>query len=85
MLHWRRPPTRWLLKYPAYLFQLGDVVARYPTARFVMTHRDPVVALPSTCSTILDSRQKRLPHWSTDRRSFGPEMLEHWTDGMHSR
>ena len=82
MLHSGRPPTRWLLKYPAYLFQLGDVVARYPTARFVMTHRDPVAALPSTCSTILDSRQKRLPDLPTDRRSFGPQMLEHWTDGM---
>jgi hypothetical protein len=82
MLHSRRPPTQWLLKYPAYLFQLRDVVARYPTARFVMTHRDPVAALPSTCSTILDSRQKRLPDLSTDRVWFGRQMLEHWTDGM---
>jgi hypothetical protein len=82
MLHSRRPPTRWLLKYPAYLFQLRDVVDRYPTARFVMTHRDPAAALPSTCSTILDSRAKRLPHLPTDRRAFGPQMLEHWTAGM---
>jgi hypothetical protein len=83
MLHSRRPPTQWLLKYPAYLFQLRDVVDRYPTARFVMTHRDPAAALPSMCSTILDSRAKRLPDMPTDRRVFGPQMLEHWTEGMH--
>jgi hypothetical protein len=83
MLHSCRAPTRWLLKYPAYLFQLPDVVAQYPTARFVMTHRDPVAALPSTCSTILDSREKRLPALPTDRRRLGAQMLEHWIDGMH--
>ena len=71
MLHSGRPPTRWLLKYPAYLFQLRDVVAQYPTARFVMTHRDPIAALPSTCSTILDSREKRLPGLPTDPRCWG--------------
>ena len=82
MLDSGRPPTRWLLKYPAYLFQLRDVVAQYPTARFVMTHRDPVVALPSTCSTILDSREKRLPGRPTDHHVLGTQMLEHWADGM---
>jgi len=83
MLDSGRPPARWLLKYPAYLFQLRDVVARYPTARFVMIHRDPVAALPSTCSTILDSREKRLPGWPTDHRWLGTQTLEHWIDGMH--
>jgi hypothetical protein len=82
MVHASRRSTRWLLKYPAYLFQLRDVVARYPTARFVMTHRDPVAALPSTCSTILDSREKRLPGRPTDRAVLGSQMLEHWSDGM---
>ena len=82
MLHSGRPPRRWLLKYPAYLFQLRDVVGQYPTARFVITHRDPIAALPSTCSTILDSREKRLPGRPTDRVRLGAQMLEHWSDGM---
>jgi Sulfotransferase family len=82
MLHRDRPPRLWLLKMPTYLFQLADIVATYPGARFVMTHRDPAVALASTCSTILDSRARRVPRWSPDPLSVGSEVLDHFADGM---
>ncbi len=81
LLHSHRPPTRWLLKSPAYLFLLDETAAHYPGARFVFTHRDPVAAFASTCSTIADSRRKRTPTWSPGQ-SFGPELLEHWAAGM---
>jgi hypothetical protein len=82
LLHARRPPRRWLLKYPNYLFQLADVVAQYPDARFVMTHRDPAIAIPSTCSVVAESRRQRVPSWSADASPFGHELLEHFTVGM---
>lgn len=47
LLHSRRPPCRWLLKMPAYLFSLADVAAQHPDVHFVMTHRDPVAAIAS--------------------------------------
>jgi hypothetical protein len=82
LLHSRRPPYRWLLKLPAYLFELPELVAQYAGARFVMTHRDPVAALPSTCSTIRHSRELRLPGRSPEPAMFGRAVLEHFAEGM---
>lgn len=82
LLHSRRPPTLWLLKNPAYLFQLELVLAQYPGARFVVTHRDPADVLPSTCSTVLASRSRRLPDWRSDAKELGWEVLEHFVDGV---
>jgi hypothetical protein len=81
LLHSHRPPRRWLLKLPAYVFLLAELAAHYPSATFVMTHRDPVTALASTCSTIADSRRKRTPTWNPGP-TFGEEQLEHWADGI---
>jgi Sulfotransferase family len=82
MLHRDRPPRLWLLKMPTYLFQLAEIVARYPGAMFVMTHRDPAIAVGSTCSTILDSRARRVPCWVPDRFQLGRQVLDHFADGM---
>ena len=81
LLHTHRPPHRWLLKMPAYLFLIRQLTAHYPDARFVMTHRDPVAAVASTCSTVSDARRKRTPSWSPEPE-FGERLLAHWADGM---
>ncbi|MBL7494111.1 sulfotransferase [Frankia sp. AgB1.9] len=81
LLHAHRPPHRWLLKTPAYVFLLPEAAAHYPDARFVFTHRDPVAALASTCSTVADARRQRTPSWSPDD-AFGPSLLEHWSVGV---
>jgi hypothetical protein len=47
----RRPPRRWLLKTPGYVFMLDDLLAAYPDACIVLTHRDPARTMPSTVST----------------------------------
>jgi hypothetical protein len=47
-----------------------------------MTHRDPAVALPSTCSTILDSRARRVPGWIPDPLELGRQVLDHFAEGM---
>ena len=46
-----RPPRRWLLKTPGYLMMLDDLLAAYPDASVVLTHRDPARTMPSTVST----------------------------------
>jgi hypothetical protein len=46
-----RPRRRWLLKTPAYLMMLDDLLAAYPDACVIFTHRDPARTMPSTVST----------------------------------
>jgi hypothetical protein len=82
MLQSRRPPDHWLLKWPAYLFELPAFAAQYPDAQFVVTHRDPLAVLPSTCSTVLAGRQRRLPRSTTEPMELGQEVLDHWRDGV---
>lgn len=81
LLHSHRPPHRWLLKAPAYLFHLDAFAAQYPGARFVMTHRDPVAAIPSACSTIAASRPMLVPGWEPPP-TFGAFVLEHYVVGV---
>ena len=55
---------------------------QYPGARFLMTHRDPGLAIPSTCSTILDVRPRLLSGAPVDGAVLGPEILEHYVEGV---
>jgi Sulfotransferase family len=40
-------PGQWLLKSPAHLWQLDALVAEYPDALIVQTHRDPLTVIAS--------------------------------------
>jgi hypothetical protein len=46
-----RPRRRWLLKTPGYVFMLDDLLAAYPDACVIVSHRDPARTMPSTVST----------------------------------
>jgi hypothetical protein len=89
MLQSQRPPYRWLLKSPDYLYLLRPLAAYYPSARFVMTHRDPVNVIPSACSVIIEHTRLRLPEFEPDLANFGQKILEHLleaaTRGMDAR
>ena len=52
LLQWRCPPNRWQLKSPPDSFFLDAILAVFPDARFVVTHRDPAAVLGSVCSLI---------------------------------
>jgi len=55
LLQWRCPGKRWFLKSPAHLWALEAVMAEYPDACFVQTHRDPLKimsSLTSLCTTL---------------------------------
>jgi len=47
LLQWHCPPDRWWLKSPAHMLSIDALDGVYPDARFVMTHRDVGMVLPS--------------------------------------
>jgi hypothetical protein len=80
LLQSRRPPDLWLFKAPHHNFHLDAIVSAYPDARFVVTHRDPVKAVPSWASIVAailpPSAGER------DRRRLGREAAEHLRVGV---
>jgi hypothetical protein len=74
ILQWYRPRDRWVLKSPQHLEQLGPLLATFPDATIVVTHRDPVAVVQST-ATMLAYGARTLyrtpePEWYRD----------YWTD-----
>lgn len=47
-----RHPGQWVLKYPKHSFALDALLAVYPDARIIWTHRSPVNVIPSIISLI---------------------------------
>ena len=47
MLNWRNPGERWVLKAPAHMWAIDDILGVFPDARFVQCHRDPVAVVAS--------------------------------------
>jgi Sulfotransferase family len=71
-LQWR-VPGRWVLKYPKHLLSMPALVEAYPDARFVWTHRDPAVVIPSVLSLTGFMRQSNTPDFDPVR--FGREWV----------
>jgi hypothetical protein len=51
-LQWLRGPSRWVLKSPQHLEQLGPLIETFPDACVVQTHRDPVRITASLCTMV---------------------------------
>ena len=56
LLQWQARADRWILKTPHHLDWLDTLLAVFPDARVVQTHRDPVKTLASFCSMIAHGR-----------------------------
>jgi len=52
ILQWFRPSERWVLKCPQHLEQLGPLLATFPDATLVFTHRDPVSVVQSAATML---------------------------------
>jgi hypothetical protein len=52
VLQWSRGPERWVLKSPQHMEQFGPLLATFPDATFVVTHRDPV-SVTASATTML--------------------------------
>lgn len=55
LLQWRCPAERWVLKAPSHLSALGALLAVYPDARIVLTHRDPLKVMASVASILFST------------------------------
>jgi hypothetical protein len=58
-LQWRCRGDRWVLKSPSHMSQLDALLAVYPDARIVFTHRDPIKVLPSVVSILYSTAYVR--------------------------
>jgi hypothetical protein len=70
----RDPRRRWVLKAPSHLASLGPLLAEYPDARVVVTHRDPLEILPSVASILYSTAYVRSD-------AVAPEAMLGWFTG----
>jgi hypothetical protein len=74
ILQWIRPRHRWVLKSPQHLEQLGPLLATFPDATVVVTHRDPVSVVQSAATMM--TYAARMGY----RRSRPDFYIDYWTD-----
>ncbi len=74
ILQWHQPRDRWVLKSPQHLEQIGPLMATFPDATVVVTHRDPVAVVQSTITMLCYGAR-------TGYRTPRPEWYrDYWTD-----
>ncbi|WP_433833888.1 sulfotransferase family protein [Actinoplanes sp. CA-015351] len=76
------PGRRWVLKNPSHLFALDALLAVYPDAIVIQTHRDPRAAIGSVCSL----NAVASTGWSTvfEGPVLGRAQLSLWSRGLQS-
>jgi Sulfotransferase family len=77
-----RPPRRWLLKTPGYVFMLDDLLAAYRDACIIVSHRDPARTMPSTVSTLAMVQWLRTDEVDLD--TVAPIVGAMFTDALNS-
>jgi len=80
-LQCRCPADRWVLKAPMHLFALDNLIAEYPDARIIQTHRDPLMVLGSVAS-LSEALQSAFSD-STDPLAIGTEVADRWLEGAN--
>jgi Sulfotransferase family len=71
---------RWVLKNPSHLFSLDAILAVYPDALIIQTHREPRSVIGSMCSLAAHATDG----WSNTFRGavIGASQLELWASGL---
>jgi hypothetical protein len=80
LLQWKCPPRLWHLKTPVHMFALDALLASYPEARFLWSHRDPASVIASVCDLIAYTRS-----WVSDRddsQELGRDELASWSEAI---
>ena len=72
-------PRRWLFKYPVHVKHLAALLAVYPDACVVQTHRDPTQVVASYVELIAGFRA--IFERDIDRAAIAREQLEVWAAG----
>jgi hypothetical protein len=73
---------RWVLKNPSHLFALDAIMAVYPDALIVQTHRDPKTLIASSCSLSAQATAGQSERFVGE--TIGRTQLELWARGAHS-
>jgi hypothetical protein len=78
----QRPGDRWILKAPGHLFALDALLAEYPDAKIVQTHRDPLRVMASMAShaTVL----RRAFSNSADPHEIAADWSARWSAALDS-
>jgi len=71
---------RWVLKNPSHLFALDALLAAYPDALVIQTHREPTAVIGSMCSLAAQATEG----WSGafTGKVIGADQLELWARGL---
>jgi len=76
----RHPARRWVLKSPGHIWCLGHLLAEYPDALLVQTHRDPLRIVASVASLVATLR--RLASAETSVPEAAGEWAEYLLEGL---
>lgn len=76
-LQQRENGRRWVLKAPTHMFALPTLLATYPDALFLQTHRAPLEAISSVSSLITILR--RVFSDAVDPVKIGTEAIDYWS------
>ena len=84
-LQWQKrrrgePGRRWILKTPYHLMHMDALLATFPSARVVWTHRDPVQCVPSFASLIQMLREAHSDR--VDPLEIGAQWCELFAGGV---
>jgi hypothetical protein len=76
----KRPGSRWVLKAPGHLFALDALLRRYPDAKVIQTHRDPLRVMASMAShaTVL----RRAFSDSADPEHIAADWADRWARAL---
>jgi hypothetical protein len=94
-----QPTQRWVLKSPNHLWCLGTMLATYPDARVIWTHRDPGTVVTSLASlvntsqrpltsrtepyTVAEEWKRKAKHALTTATTFDDAAPEGWCAHVH--
>jgi len=79
-LQWRCAAGHWVLKSPGHLWALDALLAEYPDADIVQTHRDPLKVVASLASLV--ALLRRLASDRVDAHAIGVEWTERLAAGL---
>jgi len=79
-LQWRCPAERWVLKSPGHLWALEALLAVYPDACIVQTHRDPLKVIASLTSLI--STLRSLASDRSEPHAIAADWTRRLADGL---
>lgn len=80
-LQWQSPAQRWVLKAPAHLFGLNDLLKIYPDACIIQTHREPTEVMSSLAS-LTTSLRSAFSH-QHDAHQIGIEVNQRWSKALN--